>query len=1138
MDTNPRQQSDTPAPEPPRSASQPPPGSLLDPRRLARSLSVEPGEERRTALLFVLLFLASMVFVMGRTARDALFLTQFPVTWIAYMWVAYGIVSSFVAVGYGWISTRYSRERLTMAFAVLSSLSYVGVRVAVGAELSWAIAFFYVWAEVIANLFVLQAWAITNDLHDPRSARRLFGLIGAGRILGMLLSGFITGGLVRAIGTPNLILVISGLMLAFAALVRLIGKRYQLAKPKKPSAHPVPAPQTKKTSLRRHFAYTSLLSVMLLVIFLALTIGDYQFKAIAKLSFPDRDDLAGYMAGFYAAMGAIAFVFQVFITPRILKHLGVVAALLTMPLAFLSSTAVLLGLPILPVATVLKLSDNGLQYTIHDATMQLLYFAFPTSVRTRVRGLLDAMIKPMGYSLGGVVLVILSPVPFPGETAEALSGRVAQVGLVSLLLGVVWIAIVPFVRRAYVDALRRSLVRRQSDLSQETDLQVDAAVKNVLRETVRGGSPAQVVFALERLVVDAPDVAREELPALMGHESPTVRAMAVENIAQLDRERAADLARAHLADPDAEVRCAALATLGAVRHEDAVDEIEHFAYDDKHPRLRNGAIVTMIVHGGLPGVLAGGARLQQMIQSPDEMLRVEAATILGDVGQPTLARTLKPLLRDSSLHVRRAAAFAARGCASRSLVNPILDAMPERSLIKPLIRALVAVGPDAISELSRRLGSEETPRLVRLNIPRVLHGIGAVEGLEVLRACFDCDDEGVRQKCLASASRLREDLQAPPLPAAMLKPLIAKEVSDHIEVRDGYLRLRRWVSRPLLDKQLRLELRGNIVRIMRLCEQAYPRTHVAAARSGIFSRDATKRANALEVLDNVLDREIRVAILDIVDRFACDCDFGVVPNRPGEPVSEKARAWFEHRITLPGHYRRSLLFEAVGVNQVVDLADAAFAYARRANPFMRENALIALAACRPNGWRSELERATDDTDPVVRAYATFVLQTGCSGIDPEDDMYTTVEKILYLQGVPLFSGAAGNDLMPLAMRSRVVQLAPGDVVFREGDPGDSLFIVFHGQIALTSAGKELAVLGEGEVVGEMAILDEAPRMVTATAVNEADVLRVSAEDFRNTLQDTAEFANGVIFVLAKRLRDLMDHQDMVRTDMQGRKTAY
>jgi ATP/ADP translocase len=188
-------------------------------------------------------------------------------------------------------------------------------------------------------------------------------------------------------------------MLAFAALVRLIGSRYKLARPKKgtkPTGEPAP-------SLRRHRTYTILLSVMLLTAFLALTIGDYQFKAIAKISFPDRDDLAEYMAGFYAAVGAIAFVFQVSLTPRILKHLGVVPALLAMPAAFLGSTIALLFWPVLPVGTVLKLSDNGLQYTIHDATMQLLYFAYPPTLRTRVRAILEAMVKPMGYSLGGVV---------------------------------------------------------------------------------------------------------------------------------------------------------------------------------------------------------------------------------------------------------------------------------------------------------------------------------------------------------------------------------------------------------------------------------------------------------------------------------------------------------------------------------------------------------------------------------------------------------------------------------------------------------------------------------------------------------------------------------------------------------------
>lgn len=1106
---------------------------LLSPIRIARSLSVEPGEERRTALLFVLLFLASMVFVMGRTARDALFLTQFPVTWIAYMWVAYGVVSSVAAVGYGWVSTRVSRERLAIVFALLSAVSYLAIRWAVGADLGWAIAFFYVWAEVIANLFVLQAWAITNDLHDPRSGRRLFSLIGAGRIVGMLLSGFITGGIVRVIGTPNLIVVIAGIMLAFAALVRLIGSRYKLARPKKgtkPTGEPAP-------SLRRHRTYTILLSVMLLTAFLSLTIGDYQFKAIAKLSFPDRDDLAEYMAGFYAAVGAIAFVFQVSLTPRILKHLGVVPALLAMPAAFLGSTIALLFWPVLPVGTVLKLSDNGLQYTIHDATMQLLYFAYPPTLRTRVRAILEAMVKPLGYSLGGVVLVFLSPVPFAGEPATQLATRIAQVGVVSLGLGIAWVGVVPFVRRAYVDALRRALVRRQSDLSLEMDVQLDASMERVLRETLRSGAPAQVTFAFERLVMSAPDTAREELPRLIAHESPIVRAFSVEQIARLDPDQAADLARAQLADPDPDVRCAAIATLGSVRQEDAVDEIEHFAYDDAHPRLRNGALVALISHGGLPGVLAGGARLQQMIHSNDENLRVEAAIVLGSVGLPGLARTLKPLLRDESPVVRRAAATAARGCASVSLLGPMLDAMSERSLIKPLIAATVAVGPDAIAELTRRLHSEDTPRLVRLNIPRVLHGLGTLDALEVLRGCFATADEGVRQKCLASASRLREELQAPALPAHKLKPWIEREISDHAAMRNGYLLIRPWLARPLLDRQMQLELRGHIVRIMRLCEQAYPRLQVAAARSGIFSKDATRRANALEVLDNVLDRDHRLAIVDIVDRFATECAFSKRPKRPSTPVPDKATRWFRERMALPGHYRRSLLFEAVGHNHVCELADAALAYTRRSNPFMRENALIALAACQPPGWKEQMDRAMDDEDPVVRAYATYVIQTGLAGLDPGDEMYTTVEKILYLQGVSLFSDVPGNELMPLAMRAQVIRLGPGDVVFREGDPGDSLFVVFHGQIALQAGGRALAVLGEGEVVGELAMLDEAPRNVTASAVGEADVLRVSTEDFRNAVQDTTEFANRVISVLAKRLRDLMGHADVVRTDETGRKTA-
>jgi len=152
-------------------------------------------------------------------------------------------------------------------------------------------------------------------------------------------------------------------------------------------------------------------------------------------------------------------------------------------------------------------------------------------------------------------------------------------------------------------------------------------------------------------------------------------------------------------------------------------------------------------------------------------------------------------------------------------------------------------------------------------------------------------------------------------------------------------------------------------------------------------------------------------------------------------------------------------------------------------------------------------------------------------------MYTTVEKILFLQGVPLFADVIGQDLLPLARAATIVRLTRGAVVFNAGDPGDSLYVVVHGKVAMTGSEGEVAQLGEGEVFGEMAILDEEPRMMAAVVREDADLLRVSAEDFRNALEDTPEVATGVIRVLSQRLRNVGDRSQVLTTDDSGRKTV-
>lgn len=1102
-------------------------GRLLPTQVIARTLSLESGEGARTALLFALLFVASMIFVMGRTARDALFLTRFPNTWIAWMWVGYGVVSSIVAAGYGSLSARFDSERFIIGFTGAAAVSYGLVRALIGADLGWAIAFFYIWAEVIANLVIIQAWQVTNDLHDPRSAKRLFGLIGAGRIVGMLISGFITGAIVRAVGTANLILVIMGWMAVFMVLVRVVGRRYSLPKAGG-SASATSAPTATMTLTAQQKRYAALISVMLLLIFVALTIGDYQFKAIAKLAYPKTDDLAAYMAGFYAAMGAVAFVFQVFVTPRILRSLGVLAGLVAMPIAFLASTAGLLIAPTLATGTMLKLSDNGLQYTIHDATMQVLYFAFPPAVRTRVRAVLDAMVKPAGYALGGMALVLLSPGASPGA--------IAHIGFVVLLLGIGWIATAPLVRRSYVEALRLSLVRRQSDVNEETDVLYDSTVRQVLVDALRSGEPAQVRYAAERLASSDPDTLRAELPPLFDHHHPEVRAVALRHAAALGLQEAAQRARAAVNDPSATVTAAALEALGTAAPENAIDELGQFVSDDARPELRNAAMATLLSHAGLDGILIAGAKLQELIRSQVPADRCDAARILGVVAQPSLARSLRPLMRDAAPEVRRTALLAAISCVSPALVDDLLEALRDHRVSRHAGRALAALGPRAVEPVGDALRNDSTPRIVRLGLPHVLQNIGTLDALHTLLGCIADPDEGVRQKAVAAASRLREALRAPALDPARLRPLIRAEVPEHVALRDGYAKVRSWLWRPLLDAQIRLELRGNIVRILRYCELAYSREHVAAARNAILSGDPARRANALEVLDNVLDRQDRDAILDALSRFAQATAYVDKPDTPGTQAPDTVLDWVRQRDALPGVYRRSVLFEAIGVHGVRNLAPLALPHLGSDHPFMRENALIALAACRPDGWRGQMHHHAESDDcPIVRTYARYVLERNSAGLDPEDDMYTTVEKILFLQSVALFAGVPGQDLMPLARVAGIVRLPTGATVFKAGDPGDSLFVVVHGKVAITEDGKDIALLGEGEAFGEMAILDQEPRAMDAVVREDADLLRVSADDFMHALEDTVEVAAGVIRVLSQRLRQANQRRGVL-TDESGRNT--
>lgn len=133
-------------------------------------------------------------------------------------------------------------------------------------------------------------------------------------------------------------------------------------------------------------------------------------------------------------------------------------------------------------------------------------------------------------------------------------------------------------------------------------------------------------------------------------------------------------------------------------------------------------------------------------------------------------------------------------------------------------------------------------------------------------------------------------------------------------------------------------------------------------------------------------------------------------------------------------------------------------------------------------------------------------------------MISTVEKVLFLKGVELFSQIPGEDLSQIGQIADEVEVERDAVVIDEGELGDSMFLLISGQVRVHQGDKEIAILGERQVVGEMAVLDSEPRSATVTALTDVTLLRISQEDFSDILTEKPEIALGIIKVLSRRLR--------------------
>ncbi len=942
--------------------------SLLPLRRTERPLAM--------ALLLHNLF-AVGAFLTGRTVRDTLFLAHADLAALPWMYVASAVAVTMTGLWYSSVAAEFRRDRVAIGTAALFAVVFAGFQFWEHTHHPWVYPALYVVVEVMGALVLVQFWSLANDLFHAREAKRLYGIIGAGGTLANIFIGLLCAKISLWFGSSALIAFTALLLVgaAFAAgSAGAAGRQRLFAR----------AAAGRKTATRRggfskvaESSHLKMVALLAGLTFITVTLVDYDFKVIARQVF-GKDELAAFFGYFSAGVGVLALGLQLFGTSRLLSTAGVVASLAVLPLSLGIGSALFLAFPVLWAASLMKGADTLFRYSVNDATTQILYLPVPASSRVSAKAFIDGVVKPLAIGLAGVGLALYR---------SATDASPFALGWISVATCVAWLLVVAALRGQYIRSLQQTLRNQKLDLESVRHRVLDSATSGVLLNALQSEDPKDVLNALG-LIPHLDDVEVDNrVEALLNHAMPAIRTAALEYYARRQTMRYANAIFKHFEDPEPSVRAAAIDAFCAIGKDKAVKNVEQFLLD-RDPRVRSAAVVGMIRYGGLDGVLAAAGALKQLIAHQDSAMREHSARVLGAIGVRNFYQPVLSLMADPDVKVRRAAIMAAGALKSPEFVIPLIYRTQHAETLQDAVSALSAYGPSIVPTLGKVLANPLEIAAIRRAIARVLGRLGSREAVELICRHLDDRDETLRNRlyrALARAVKGRETVltdRAPveaALEAELRRAYLALLQAEVLNLthgpgpdtpRSGLEAAQALLASGLQEKVLLAEKR-----MFSLLSVLYPDSDMEQISASIFDADAAdaprRRANAVELLDNLLGRELKKKVLPLLEDLPRDARLQLLAGLFDFPTKNALDTLHDLCRDESGWVRACAMW-CLAQKPEADITELLAASVTDSQPVVREIALVLLEKASPDRAVVVAEKYLTDEAPSVRQQAALI----------------------------------------------------------------------------------------------------------------------------------------------------------------------
>jgi CRP/FNR family cyclic AMP-dependent transcriptional regulator len=135
-------------------------------------------------------------------------------------------------------------------------------------------------------------------------------------------------------------------------------------------------------------------------------------------------------------------------------------------------------------------------------------------------------------------------------------------------------------------------------------------------------------------------------------------------------------------------------------------------------------------------------------------------------------------------------------------------------------------------------------------------------------------------------------------------------------------------------------------------------------------------------------------------------------------------------------------------------------------------------------------------------------------------MLTSVERLLFVRGVPIFKELRDDFLVRLASVMDELSFPKDYTIFTEGQEGRALYIVVSGRVRVHLGNRDLAELDQGACFGEMSLFDSEPRSASITTLESCDCLVLTQQQLYDAIDETPGIAVNIIRLLSRRIREL------------------